>query len=53
MVATEFVPKENVKDSDSEKFMQPEDLADHMIAQVKLNPRVFIPSSSLWTTNPF
>lgn len=52
MVATGFASKENI-DNDSEKFMQPEDLADYMVAQLKLHPRVFIPSSSLWATNPF
>ncbi|OAH59644.1 3-ketoacyl-ACP reductase [Domibacillus aminovorans] len=53
MFATEFVSKENVQDHDSEKFMQREKLADYMLAQLKLHPSVFIPSSSLWATNPF
>lgn len=36
-----------------EKFMQPEDIAEYMIAQLKLHPRIFIPQSSQWATNPF
>lgn len=43
---------EEPKDS-KEKFMQPEDLAEYMVAQLKLHPRIFIPTSSQWATNPF
>jgi 3-oxoacyl-[acyl-carrier protein] reductase len=52
-VATELAFKENLTDGDLEKFMQPEDLAEYMVAQLKLHPRIFIKSSSLWATNPF
>jgi len=44
------------KDSDErnlDKFMQPEDLAEYMISQLKLEQRIFIPTAALWGTNPF
>ncbi|MTD30698.1 3-ketoacyl-ACP reductase [Planomicrobium sp. YIM 101495] len=43
----------DVPDASEEKFMQPEDIAEYMIAQLKLHPRIFIPQSSQWATNPF
>ncbi|WP_033541266.1 3-ketoacyl-ACP reductase [Planococcus sp. CAU13] len=36
-----------------EKFMQAEDIAEYIVAQLKLHPRIFIPQSSQWATNPF
>ena len=35
-----------------EKVMQSEDIAELIIAQLKLNRRVFIKNSSIWSTNP-
>ncbi|MBT2582176.1 3-ketoacyl-ACP reductase [Planococcus sp. ISL-109] len=35
------------------KFMQPEDIAEYIVSQLKLNPRIFIPLSKQWATNPF
>lgn len=32
--------------------MHPEDLADLIIASLKLHPRVFVKSAGLWSTNP-
>ncbi|WP_026572070.1 MULTISPECIES: 3-ketoacyl-ACP reductase [Sediminibacillus] len=52
-VATELVFKDNLDEADQEKYMQPEDLAEYMVAQLKLHPRIFIKSASLWATNPF
>ncbi|WP_093212624.1 3-ketoacyl-ACP reductase [Sediminibacillus albus] len=52
-VATELVFKDKVDEVDKEKYMQPEDLAEYMVAQLKLHPRIFIKSASLWATNPF
>lgn len=40
-------------ENSKEKFMQPEDIAEYMVAQLKLHPRIFIPTSSQWATNPF
>ncbi|MFT4413765.1 3-ketoacyl-ACP reductase [Fredinandcohnia humi] len=51
-VATELAYKENLTDGNPEKVMQPEDLAEYMIAQLKLHPRIFIKSAGLWSTNP-
>ncbi|KAB8130761.1 3-ketoacyl-ACP reductase [Gracilibacillus oryzae] len=51
-VATELAYKENLTDGNPEKVMQPEDLAEFIIAQLKLHPRVFIKSAGLWSTNP-
>ncbi|APH05114.1 3-ketoacyl-ACP reductase [Bacillus weihaiensis] len=51
-VATELAYKENLTDGNPEKVMQPEDLAEYIIAQLKLHPRIFIKSAGLWSTNP-
>ncbi|SES05747.1 3-oxoacyl-[acyl-carrier protein] reductase [Gracilibacillus ureilyticus] len=51
-VATELAYKENLTDGNPEKVMQPEDLAEFIVAQLKLHPRVFIKSAGLWSTNP-
>jgi 3-oxoacyl-[acyl-carrier protein] reductase len=51
-VITHFSGSEEPENS-KEKFMQPEDIAEYMVAQLKLHPRIFIPSSSQWATNPF
>ncbi|MET3507830.1 3-ketoacyl-ACP reductase [Halalkalibacter oceani] len=51
-VATELAYKENLTDGNPEKVMQPEDLAEYIVAQLKLHPRVFIKSAGLWSTNP-
>ncbi|WP_422123254.1 3-ketoacyl-ACP reductase [Planococcus sp. X10-3] len=53
LVITEFFGGGNKPEKSEEKFMQAEDLAEYMVAQLKLNPRIFIPKSSLWATNPF
>ncbi|MGG3891087.1 3-ketoacyl-ACP reductase [Metabacillus fastidiosus] len=51
-VATELAYKENLTDGNPEKVMQPEDLAELIVAQLKLHPRVFVKSAGLWSTNP-
>jgi 3-oxoacyl-[acyl-carrier protein] reductase len=51
-VATELAYKENLTDGNPERVMQPEDLAEFMVAQLKLHPRIFIKSAGLWSTNP-
>lgn len=51
-VATELAYKENLTDGNPEKVMQPEDLAEYIVAQLKLHPRIFIKSAGLWSTNP-
>ena len=52
-VVTDMTSKEGETAQEKEKFMQPEDLAEYMVAQLKLHPRIFIPTSSQWATNPF
>jgi 3-oxoacyl-[acyl-carrier protein] reductase len=51
-VATELAIGNNLTDGNPDKVMQPEDLAEFMIAQLKLNRRIFIKEAGLWSTNP-
>lgn len=51
-VATELALRENLTDGNPDKVMQPEDLAEMVVAQLKLHPRVFVKSTRLWSTNP-
>jgi 3-oxoacyl-[acyl-carrier protein] reductase len=51
-VATNMAKELNLTDGNPEKVMQAEDMAELIIAQLKLNRRVFIKNSSIWSTNP-
>jgi 3-oxoacyl-[acyl-carrier protein] reductase len=51
-VATELAISNKLTDGNPEKVMQPEDLAECMIAQLKLNRRIFIKEAGMWSTNP-
>ncbi len=51
-VVTDLAHSSNLITGDAEKVMQPEDLADIIIASLKLHPRVFVKSAGLWSTNP-
>ena len=51
-VATELAKDLKLTDGNPEKVMQAEDMAELIIAQLKLNRRVFIKNSSIWSTNP-
>ena len=51
-VATDLAMDLNLTDGNPEKVMQSEDVAELIIAQLKLNRRVFIKNSSIWSTNP-
>jgi len=51
-VATDMAKDLNLTDGNPEKVMQSEDIAELVIAQLKLNRRVFIKNSSIWSTNP-
>lgn len=51
-VATDLAFNLNLTDGNPEKVMQPEDLAQFIVAQLKLHPRVFLPTASLFSTNP-
>ncbi|MFV5699393.1 3-ketoacyl-ACP reductase [Flavobacterium sp. ZT3R17] len=51
-VATGMAKELNLTDGNPDKVMQAEDMAELIIAQLKLNRRVFIKNSSIWSTNP-
>ncbi len=51
-VATDMAKELNLTDGNPDKVMQAEDIAELLIAQLKLNRRVFIKNSSIWSTNP-
>lgn len=51
-VATDLSKELKLTDGNPEKVMQSEDVAELIIAQLKLNSRVFIKNSSIWSTNP-
>jgi 3-oxoacyl-[acyl-carrier protein] reductase len=51
-VATDLAVANNLTDGNPEKVMQPEDLAEFIMAQLKLNRRIFIKEAGMWSTNP-
>ena len=51
-VATDMAKDLKLTDGNPDKVMQSEDIAELIIAQLKLNRRVFIKNSSIWSTNP-
>lgn len=51
-IATDMAKDLNLTDGNPEKVMQAEDFAELVVAQLKLNKRVFIKESSIWSTNP-
>ena len=51
-VATDMAKELNLTDGNPDKVMQAEDISELIIAQLKLNRRVFIKNSSIWSTNP-
>lgn len=51
-VVTELAHSANLITGDAEKVMHPEDFAELIIAQLKLNPRVFVKEASIFSTNP-
>ncbi len=53
-VATDLALDLNlIKDNNDSKFIQPEDLAEFIIDQLKINPRMYVKSASFIATNPF
>jgi 3-oxoacyl-[acyl-carrier protein] reductase len=53
-VATELAIKTNlIAENNDEKFMQPEDIAEVIVNQLKLHPRIYVKTASLLATNPF
>jgi len=51
-VATDMAKDLKLTDGNPDTVMQPEDLAELIVAQLKLNKRVFIKDSGMWSTNP-
>ncbi|MFT2008119.1 3-ketoacyl-ACP reductase [Pontibacter sp. 13R65] len=51
-VATELAVQSKLTDGNPEKVMQPEDLAELLISQLKLNRRFLLKEVSMWSTNP-
>jgi 3-oxoacyl-[acyl-carrier protein] reductase len=53
-VATELAIKTNlIAENNDEKYMQPEDIAEVIVNQLKLHPRIYVKTASLLATNPF
>jgi 3-oxoacyl-[acyl-carrier protein] reductase len=51
-VATPLALNNNLTDGNPDKVMQPEDLAEFIVSQLKLNRRIFIKEAGMWSTNP-
>lgn len=51
-VVTDLANSHNLITGDPERVMHPEDLAELIIAQLKLNRRAFIKEAGMWSTNP-
>ena len=51
-VVTELANSANLITGDPERVMHPEDFAEFVIAQLKLNRRVFVKEAGIWSTNP-
>ncbi|OIQ22135.1 MAG: 3-ketoacyl-ACP reductase [Flavobacterium sp. MedPE-SWcel] len=51
-VATDMAFNLNLTDGNPDNVMQAEDIAELIVAQLKLNKRVFIKESGIWSTNP-
>lgn len=51
-IASEMSLSLNLTDGNPERVLQPEDFAELVVAQLKLNRRALLKSASLWSTNP-
>ena len=51
-VVTELAKSANLITGDPERVMHPEDFAELIIAQLKLNRRIFVKEASIFSTNP-
>lgn len=51
-VATDMAIDLKLTDGNPERVMQPEDFAELVVSQLKLNRRVFVKEAGLWSTNP-
>lgn len=51
-VVTDLAIDTNLVKGNEENVMHPEDLAELVVATLKFNPRVFVKTAGLWSTNP-
>ncbi|WP_210464619.1 3-ketoacyl-ACP reductase [Rufibacter roseolus] len=51
-VATDLAVELKLTDGNPDKVMQPEDFAEFVVCQLKLNRRVFLKEAGIWSTNP-
>ena len=51
-VVTELAKNAKLINDNEDRMMQPDDFAELIIAQLKLNRRVFVKDASIWSTNP-
>ncbi|HUC93229.1 MAG TPA: 3-ketoacyl-ACP reductase [Paenibacillus sp.] len=51
-VNTELAANAGLPIGDEDRMMQPEDVAELILAGLKLPPRVFLKTAGIWTTNP-
>lgn len=51
-VVTDLAQNANLITGDAERVMHPEDFAEYIIAQLKLNKRIFVKEASIYSTNP-
>ncbi|TDQ09839.1 3-ketoacyl-ACP reductase [Pedobacter metabolipauper] len=51
-VGTDMAKDLKLTDGNPDRVMQPEDFAELIVAQLKLNRRVFLKEAGLWSTNP-
>lgn len=53
-IATDLADAMNLVPADKkEQYMHPEDIAEYIVAQLKLNQRMYIKTATLMNTNPF
>lgn len=51
-IATDMAKDLKLTDGNPDTVMQPEDFAEFVVSQLKLNRRVFVKEAGLWSTNP-
>ena len=51
-IATDMAKDLKLTDGNPDNVLQPEDLAEFVVTQLKLNRRVLVKSAGLWSTNP-
>ncbi|GAB2693643.1 3-ketoacyl-ACP reductase [Mucilaginibacter koreensis] len=51
-IATDLAVDLKLTDGNPDKVMQPEDFAELIVSNLKLNRRVFVKEAGLWSTNP-